>query len=67
MLGSHGINNIPAFLPSGQFKHIDQYIELVEQETYKPWFLIYLRYIRAISYILLLLWVIFLVVIMFMT
>ena len=43
------LNTAPGLLPSTQIKHIDEYLKLVLEKGERPWFLFYLKNIRAIT------------------
>jgi hypothetical protein len=47
----------PSFLPSGQLKHVESYLSLLEKKEDRPWYYFYLRHIKPITLVLLLLMV----------
>ena len=45
----------PGFLPTTQFKHIELYLKLIQAKGERPWFLFFLKYIKEISLLILIL------------
>ena len=48
------LNKAPGFLPSTQFKDVDAYLKLVLEKGEHPWYLFYLKNIRAITLVIVL-------------
>ena len=56
--------NVPhALLPSEQFKHLREYKELLEAQGKHPWYMFVLKSFKAISYIYIVLFITFIVLV----
>jgi hypothetical protein len=51
------LGKAPGLLPSTQIKHMDEYLKFVLEKGERPWFLIYLKNIKAITLVILILMV----------
>ena len=49
------LNKAPGVLPSTQLKDIDDYLSLLRENGKRPWFLFYLKNIKAITLLILIL------------
>ena len=57
----HALDVPYALLPSTQFKHLREYKELLEAKGEHPWYMFFLKNFKAISYIYIVLWIPFFV------
>ena len=51
------LNTAPGLLPSTQFKHMQLYLDMLQERGERPWFLFYLKNIKAITLAIVLLMV----------
>ena len=51
------INTAPGFLPSTQFKHIQLYMDMLQKRGQSPWFIFYLKNLKIITFVIVLLMV----------
>ena len=51
------LNTAPGLLPSTQLKHIRLYLDRLRENGERPWFLFYLKHLKTISLVIVLLMV----------